>query len=300
MPCDPKLLQKLQSARELPTLPAVLIPLLQYLERPLDSQDVHQIVDLIAKDESLAARCLQIANSPLFGTTREVESIQSAVVVMGLERIHQIAVSCSFLKLLPSMKDVSPSVFWAHSLGCALVAREFAGKIGFPDPGKAYAAGLLHDVGIIALLAVAPEQFATALRLARSEHIPLHEAEKRELGISHEEAGKIIAGIWHLPPEIANVIAHHHSPDEASKDHALVSIVGFSDLLCRLNGIGYGYSETQQTNFAEDPAFIGLQASSPESNPSILRVSRLKPKALWKRCVPWSVRSMEASIESCH
>ena len=94
---------------------------------------------------------------------------------MGLERIHQIAVSCSFLKLLPSLKDVSPSVFWAHSLGCALVAREFAGKIGFPDPGKAYAAGLLHDVGIIALLSAAPEQFATALRLARSEHMPLHD-----------------------------------------------------------------------------------------------------------------------------
>jgi len=55
MPCDPKLLQKLQSARELPTLPAVLIPLLRHLERPLRSHDVHQIVDLIAKDESLAA-----------------------------------------------------------------------------------------------------------------------------------------------------------------------------------------------------------------------------------------------------
>src|SRR5438094_10230413 len=64
MPCDPKLLQKLQSARELPTLPAVLIPLLRHLERPLRSHDVHQIVDLIAKDESLAARCLHIANSP--------------------------------------------------------------------------------------------------------------------------------------------------------------------------------------------------------------------------------------------
>jgi len=51
------------------------------------------------------------------------------------------------------------------------------------------------------LLSAAPEQFATALRLARSEHMPLHEAERRELGITHEEAGKIIAGIWHLPPK---------------------------------------------------------------------------------------------------
>jgi HD-like signal output (HDOD) protein len=234
------------------------MPLLRYLERPLDSQNVHEIVKLIAKDESLAARCLQIANSPLFGCSREVESIQAAVVALGLERIHQIAVSCSFLKLLPSMHDVSPSVFWAHSLGCALVAREFATKIGFADPGKAYAAGLLHDVGVIALLSVAPEEFAKALRLARSERIALHEAEQRELGINHEEAGRIIAGIWHLPLDIREVIAHHHTPESAGESHALVSIVGFSDLLCRLNGIGYGFSEDHQTNFAEDPAFSGL------------------------------------------
>jgi|SRR5438067_5474959 len=265
MPCDPKLLQKLQSARELPTLPAVLIPLLRHLERRVAGRASDRGSN--RQGRIFGGRCLQIANSPLFGTSREVESIQSAVVVMGLERIHQIAVSCSFLKLLPSLKDVSPSVFWAHSLGCALVAREFAGKIGFPDPGKAYAAGLLHDVGIIALLSAAPEQFATALRLARSEHMPLHEAERRELGLTHEEAGKIIAGIWHLPPEIADVIAHHHTPDRAAENHALVSVVGFSDLLCRLNGIGYGYSETRQTNFAEDPAFIGLAAQFAKFQP---------------------------------
>jgi HD-like signal output (HDOD) protein len=258
MACDPNLLRKLQSARELPTLPAVLMPLLRYLERPLDSQDMHEIVKLIAKDESLAARCLQIANSPLFSCSREVESIQAAVVALGLERIHQIAVSCSFLKLLPSMSDVSPSVFWAHSLGCALVAREFATRIGFPDPGKAYAAGLLHDVGIIALLSTAPEEFAKSLRLARSERMALHEAEQKELGIDHEEAGKIIAQVWHLPSDIREVIAHHHTPEKAAESHALVSIVGFSDLLCRLNGIGYGFTEEHQTNFAEEPAFSSL------------------------------------------
>lgn len=258
MPCDPKLLAKLQSARELPTLPAVLMPLLSYLERPLDSQDVHQIVNLISKDESLAGRCLKVANSPLFGSSREVETIQSAVVVMGIERIHQIAVSCSFLKLVPALKDMRPSVFWAHSLSCALVAREFAGRIGLRDPGKAYAAGLLHDIGIIALLTVAAEDFARAFRRARADQIPLHEAEEREIGISHAQAGKIVAGVWRLPEDISDVIACHHAPANAKVDPVLVSVVGFSDLLCRLNGMGYGYNEVRQTNFAEDPCYLAL------------------------------------------
>src|SRR5690348_9485563 len=103
-----ELLHRLQSARQLPTLPAVLMPLLKYLERPFDSQDMHQIVNLISQDESLAARCLQIANSPLYGSAREIDSVQAAVVTLGLERIHQIAISCTVLKLLPSRGDLSP------------------------------------------------------------------------------------------------------------------------------------------------------------------------------------------------
>ena len=59
------LFRKLESARELPTIPDVLIPLLRYMEQPAESLDVHQVVKLIAQDKSLAARCLQVANSPL-------------------------------------------------------------------------------------------------------------------------------------------------------------------------------------------------------------------------------------------
>ncbi|PYV46072.1 MAG: hypothetical protein DMG94_11175 [Acidobacteria bacterium] len=147
-PTNP-LLEKLASARELPTIPAVLVPLLRYMEQPSDTLDIQQLVKLISQDKSLAARCLQMANSPLFGCSHEVETIQSAVVALGLNRIQEIAFSCSLLRLLPAVSfGVSPSVFWAHSLACAMVAREFASRIGFSDPAKAYAAGLLHDVGI--------------------------------------------------------------------------------------------------------------------------------------------------------
>src|SRR5205823_12887204 len=105
------LLEKLESARELPTIPAALVPLLRYMERPSDRVDFHEIVSLISTDKSLAARCLQIANSPLFRCSRELESIQAAVVALGLDRIQDIAVSCSLLKLLPSVSfGPNPSV----------------------------------------------------------------------------------------------------------------------------------------------------------------------------------------------
>ncbi len=260
MKCDSRLLEKLQSTRELPTIPAVLVPLLSYLDQPLETVDMHKVVHLVSQDKSLAARCLQVANSPLFGSSHEVESIQSAVVSLGIMRVQEIAVSCSLLKLLPGISfSVNPSVFWAHSLGCALVAREFASKIGYPDPAKAYTAGLLHDVGVVALLWVAPHEFRRVVELARAERIPLHEAEDKTLGITHAETGRIIAQNWHLSPDLIEVITHHHSPEKATNTRALVSIVCVSDLLCRVSGMGYGHSEDRLTNFADEPAFSVLK-----------------------------------------
>lgn len=253
--------EKLKSARELPTVPAVLVPLLHYMEQPSETLDIHQLVKLISQDKSLAARCLQLANSPLFGSSREVETIQSAVVALGLNRIQEIAVSCSLMRLLPAVSfGVNPSVFWAHSLACAMVAREFATRIGFSDPAKAYAAGLLHDIGIVALLWVSPHDFRRSFEHGSAERIPLHEAEERTLGITHCECGRIIATSWRLPAELVEAISCHHAPRQAVGNPGLTSIVSVSDLLCRLGGLGYGYTEDNQTNFAEEPGFAILAA----------------------------------------
>jgi putative nucleotidyltransferase with HDIG domain len=255
------LFTKLESARELPTIPAVLIPLLRYMEQPPETLDIHQVVKLISQDKSLAARCLQVANSPLFGASHQVETIQSAVVALGLNRIQEIAISCSLLRLLPTgFFGVNPSALWAHSLACAMVAREFASRIGFSDPAKAYAAGLLHDVGLVALLWVSPHDFRRSYEHASGCRIPLHEAEQRILGFTHSECGAIIARNWHLPPDLIEAICCHHSPRKALANPQLTCIVSVSDLLCRLGGIGYGYIEHKQTSFDEEPGFSILAA----------------------------------------
>lgn len=255
------LFQKLESARELPTIPAVLIPLLRYMGQPAESLDVHQVVKLISQDKSLAARCLQVANSPLFGASHQVETIQSAVVALGLDRIQEIAISCSLLRLLPGGSfGVNPSALWAHSLACAMVSRVFASRIGFCDSGKAYAAGLLHDVGMVALLWVSPHDFRRCFEYARTAGISLQEAEQRILGFTHCECGGIIARNWHLPPDLVEAICCHHSPKKAVSNPELTCIVSVSDLLCRLGGLGYGYVEHKQTSFDEEPGFSFLAA----------------------------------------
>jgi HD-like signal output (HDOD) protein len=256
--------KRLEGLEQMPSIPVVLAPLLRYLEQPLDRLELQQVVDLISHDKSLAAQCLHMANSPLFGHWRTVDSVRNAVVALGMQRMRDIAVSCSVLTLLPQTKmAVDPVVFWEHSLGCALVCRQFAKKVGFADPGKAYLAGLLHDIGVVAHLWALPREFTVALQQGQTQHIPLHEAEMAILGFTHCETGKMVADSWHLPPELVAVVSCHHEPLTAVSDRTLVALVSLSDLLCRMAGLGYGYVEDRQINFVEEPGFAVLLQECP-------------------------------------
>lgn len=257
--------RRLKGLDQMPTLPVVLGPLLKYLDQPVEHLDVQQVVHLISRDESLAAQCLRMANSPMFGRWQTVESVGSAVLSLGLQRMRDIAVSCAVLELTPKVKNsMDPVVFWEHSLGCALVCREFARKIGFPDPSKAYLAGLLHDIGIVAHLWIVPLEFGAALRSAQERRIPLHEAEIAILGCSHDETGSRVAENWHLSADLIETVRWHHDPSGAASHRDLVALVGLSDLLCRMSGLGYGYVEDRQVSFCELPGFALLVDECPD------------------------------------
>jgi HD-like signal output (HDOD) protein len=257
------LLQRLDGLRQIPTIPAVLAPLLRYLDQPVEQLDVQKVTDLLAQDKSLAAQCLQMANSPLFGRWQKVESLRGAVVSLGFHHVSDIAMSCGVLKMLPGHKtSLDPAIFWEHSLGCALVCRHLARKINLADPGKAYLAGLLHDLGIIVNLWVLPQEFRTAYEMARAEEIPLHEAEQDSLGFTHCDSGRLLAESWGLAPDLVEVVSYHHSPEKLSQTTDLVALVHVADLLCRMSGLNYGYAEARQVNLFEDAGFDLLAKSS--------------------------------------
>jgi putative nucleotidyltransferase with HDIG domain len=259
--------KRLQGIDKIPSLPVVIGPLIRYLEQPLDQLDIQHVVDLISQDKSLTAQCLHLANSPLFGRWQAVDSIRGAVMALGMQRMRDIAFSCAVLKISPRDQScVPPSTFWEHSLACALVSRRFASRIGFADPGKAYLAALLHDIGIIVNLWLMPREFGEAVQLARARCIPLHEAELETMGLTHCDSGTILAEKWELPQESRDVIAFHHDVTAANSASSLLSLVSLSDLLCRMSGIGHGMVEERQVDFLDQPGFAILLRECPSLN----------------------------------
>jgi len=256
---QPILLKRIEGLHQIPTIPAVLAPLLRYLQQPVEQLDVQKVTDMIAQDKSLAAQCLQMANSPLFGRWQKVDSLRGAVIGLGFHRLTDIAMSCGVLNMMPKdSSGIDPVVFWEHSLGCALVCRQVARKINYPDPSKAYLAGLLHDLGIIVNLWLLPKEFRNAFEAGRTQGVPLHEAEQSVLGFTHCDSGRLLAAQWDLSPDLCEVVSLHHTPQQ-SRDHAgLVALVELSDLLCRMSGLNHGYPENRQINLLEQTGFTVL------------------------------------------
>jgi HD-like signal output (HDOD) protein len=270
------LLKNLETIDKMPSIPVVVAPLLRYLEQSVDTLDVQKVVALLSQDKSLTAQSLHMANSPLFGHWQKIDSLKGAVVSLGFQRLRDIVISCSVLRLMPvGQTRINPVTFWEHSLGCALVSRHFARKINFPNPDKAYLGGLLHDLGIVVNLWVLPKEFGEVVDRAQAEHAPIHTVEFEMLGITHCETGRILAKRWDLTDDLIEVVSSHHDAPAAKSHRALVALVSLSDLLCRMGDIGHGYQELRQVNFQEEPLSRCCCRSVPPLRHSIGRALHL-------------------------
>ena len=250
-----KLREGVDRIENTPAIPSVFLPLLELLNSPPERVKLDEIVKLVSYDNAIAAQCLRVASSPLFGLAKSPDSIRGAVVSLGLRRVETILLTCCLGQAFPSKKWVlDPIVFWRHSLGCAMVCRKFSEKLADCDSDKAYMAGLLHDIGFLVNCIAFPVEFETAVERAIRDEISIGEAESNLMGFTHCDSGRALAEKWHLSDQITEVIAHHHL-DHGKSAGPLVALVHLSDLLCRMRGLGYGYYERQKVDLVDDPAW---------------------------------------------
>lgn len=189
---------RIKNLDSISTAPAILTPLLEMLRSPSDNIRIEKVVELVSYDGSIAAQCLRMANSPLFGC-RQIETVRGAVVALGLERVRSLLFGLCLNRAIPKDKWViDADAFWRHSLGCALVTQRMAKKIEYPEPEKADLAGLLHDLGFLVNSVLYTDGFRECLRLAAEQHAPLHVLEEQLLGFTHCETGQMLCEHWSL------------------------------------------------------------------------------------------------------
>ncbi|HEU4335258.1 MAG TPA: HDOD domain-containing protein [Candidatus Eisenbacteria bacterium] len=235
---DRRLLRRMtEETTILPTLPPVASRLVEAVAR-MDAETTEEVARILALDPGLTARTLRLANSDCYGFPRKVGSVELAVLVLGPGTIRDLVLTASVVQTLgPS--DRALTDLWNHAMACGVAARALGERVQYRLLGEAYAAGLLHDIGAVLLRQRDPERFEAAMALARTQGMPLEEAERSLYGSDHSEVGGWLAERWGLPAEIVEAIACHHEPEKAVRSPELSALVHIADSLADRAGYAW-------------------------------------------------------------
>ena len=196
---------------ELPTLPVAHAQALAMLARhDIAASDLAAIVE---GDPALTAAVLRAANSAASAPLAQIRTANDAIVRIGLSITRRIvagaALGSSFTDLGRSGLDVNE--MWRHVVACALLADATAWADG--PRTEAFTAGLLHDVGRLAMAAQDPERYATVVARVHAGE-DARTAESAAFGVDHVEWGTEIGDAWGFPDAVADAIANHHDGGE--------------------------------------------------------------------------------------
>ena len=223
---------------ELPSLPQVVLRLVQTLDDP--SSSAMDVENILALDQSATARLLAVANSAYYGMHHAVNTVGRAVIVLGLEEVRGIAMGSALSTLLTNSGFSSTEAarrLWLHALAVQEASLLVARSAGLARADLAGTAGLLHDLGWVVIMKLEPEKWDVLENAVLGQDKTISEAEKLAMA-SHQQAGESLAAHWDMPPALAEVMAHHHSPRPESPHYALCQVVQLADYLACSLGLG--------------------------------------------------------------
>ncbi|HTW73311.1 MAG TPA: response regulator [Steroidobacteraceae bacterium] len=207
---DPAIRQLISRLHGLPATPRTFQDLSAAIARPTaHTADINQIV---SNDRALCVKTLQIVNSALYRRGAPITTISAAINYVGLEMLKSLALSACMFNAL----DAAPATnrLLADLQSRSLRKARFAHALLEHQHGadEAFTAALLLDVGEAVLALGAPAQFARMIALARERGLPWHAVEPECFGVAHPEVGACLLGLWGLPLELIEAVAHHHHP----------------------------------------------------------------------------------------
>jgi len=248
-----------QRVRTLPSMPTTVLALGKAVGD--DRCTVDRVLGILAQDPALSAALLRLANSVMFVRDDRVMDLRSAVMRLGFDSIFHLGQSAAIIRSIGGGSHLDPRRLWQHSVAVGLVAKGLCGLVRQEQHlESAYLAGLLHDIGKIALDQCFSEEYGPVVDAMAAGAVCL-EAERELLGVTHAEVGAMVAVQWNFPEAMVQAIRDHH---DASGDF-LTCVIQLSDLLVRTR-IPNGPADEELAFVLEEQAafktvFAGLQGA---------------------------------------
>jgi HD-like signal output (HDOD) protein len=242
---DVELTAAVQAVQDLPAMSNIVNDFLFSIEDP--DWTVHSVASVIARDPAITACILKVANISYYSFQRQVNSLESAISMLGLKTVKSLVLAAS-VKSLNKRFGLMEKLLLDDSIGAALAARSIAKKIGRIDPEEAFLAGLLRHIGKVAMNNIEPERFSTVIQAAYNEEETLSALERKFFSYTHSAIGAALLEKWNFSPRlVATTLLHEEKESPVSGIGAdtwqLIDVICIADSICRKLGIGRRQAE---------------------------------------------------------
>ncbi|MDX2111155.1 MAG: HDOD domain-containing protein [Verrucomicrobiota bacterium] len=244
--------QRIEACPKLASLKSVQLALRELLscEQSLSTK----IAETIQRDPSLTARVLRMVNSVYFGLANPVNSIEDAVLYLGIRHIRDLSYATPVIEELERLHknwaNVNWTEMWKHSIGTAFMTREILATCNVRiDDDTDYIIGLLHNVGKVIIAHAFPKEFGIISSSRFNTTNDVLVLERQLIGMNHAELGALYLQKHQLSPEIVESVQYHHSPEFAPKHSMLSAAIQIADRMVCSTGIRGGLEQfTNQTH----------------------------------------------------
>lgn len=192
---------------DLPTLAPVAVEVLRLADD--DKASLDDIAAVISNDPGLSAQMLKVANSPMYGMGGDVASLNRAASILGLRTVKLL--SLSFAVIASTGGDAADALIWRRTLASSALGQTIANRFERRLVDETFIAGLLANVGRLALM---KEPVYAEANAAHGGWMDTHE-ELAVVGISGDHVSAEILRGWGLPSQLSDAIAHRSTPNEA-------------------------------------------------------------------------------------
>ncbi len=259
------------STDSIPPFPAIALKALNLISGTDTS--LLELCNLIRSDLAFSAAILRIANSPLVAFSKNITSVLQASMLLGFQRLRGVVITVGLKAYLAGSFTPLIQSCWHHSVACAIIAERSA-KWRFLDKDFAYTAGILHDIGRVALATVMPEAYARVVEHGADQPRDVLQVELEVCGIDHCAAGRSLVTAWNLPVAFLAITACHHDLEAPAPGTGslippsceLADALGFGVIPCR-SGRSYaeilaGFPEPGLTRFPADAEALASEIAN--------------------------------------
>ncbi|WP_448374397.1 HDOD domain-containing protein [Fervidobacterium sp.] len=228
---------------EIPTPDVVVQQIISTASNPNTSaKDLEKV---ISRDVGLSTKILRLVNSAYYGLPRKITKLSEAIVIVGFKTVRNLALSVFTYSALHSKHTfVDHDKLWSHFMTTAIFSEHVAKSIGFMNREEVFLAGMMHDVGKLALDLIFPTYTFELSKVSEKTQEPFFLVERKCEADNHMEIGGELLKLWKFPDEYISVAQYHEKPslNPDSPHIEMICIVHLANVFSNIFLPGYSLS----------------------------------------------------------